>query len=157
MDFRRRRILATVAVVVLIAMVAGAFFLFFSGGVSKEEFIEKADAICSQKLEESSAIEQPTDLESTGNLFAGVTPILVAQTREIRALEAPDEDAAVLEDWLNTQDELVVVFRTAAEAAGSGDQEGFDAAFTDANAIQAQSSRLASQYGFDVCGIATPS
>lgn len=144
-----------VALVLVLALIGGGFVVFFGGGVSKEEFIQQADDICSAKLEESSAIPQPTDLESTGNLFREVTPILQAQTREIKALEAPDEDIEVLEDWLKTQDELVGVFQAAAQAAGSGDQEGFDAAFTEANAIQAQSSRLASQYGFAVCGITT--
>ena len=141
------------------ALIAGGFsYLFFlAGGVSKEDFIEQADDVCSSKLEEASTITQPTDLESTGELFEEVTPILESQTREIRALEAPEEDADVLQDWLNTQDELVDVFEAAADAAGSGDQKGFDEAFADANAIQARSSTLAAEYGFEVCGITTPS
>ena len=131
--------------------------MFFGGGVSKEEFVEQADDICSAALEESAGIPQPTDLESTGNLFAEVTPILENQTRDIRALERPEEDQDVLEDWLNTQEQLIEVFRTAADEATSGNQEGFDEAFTEANAIQAQSTRLASEYGFEVCGITTTS
>lgn len=125
--------------------------------MSKEEFIEQADDICSAALEESAGIPQPTDLESTGNLFAEVTPILQEQTREIKALERPEEDREVLEEWLNTQEELVGVFRRAADAATAGDQKGFDEAFTEANAIQAQSTTLAGEYGFEVCGITTTS
>jgi hypothetical protein len=131
--------------------------MFFAGGVSKEEFIEQADDICAAKLEEASSIPAPTDLESTGNLFTEVTPILEDQVREIKALEAPEEDAEVLDDWLDTQTALVDVFRTAADAATSGDQEGFDEAFAEANEIQARSSRLAEDYGFESCGITTPS
>jgi hypothetical protein len=51
----------------------------------------------------------------------------------------------------------VDVFETATETAGSGDQQGFDEAFAEANAIQARSARLAEEYGFESCGITTPS
>ena len=143
----------------LVLVVGGAFvgFRLLFGGASKDELIEQADEICRQKLDQAAAIETPTDLESTGNLFEEVTPILESQTREIKALDAPEEDADVLAEWLNTQEQLVGIFRAAADAARSDDQEGFDEAFAEANAIQARSSELAAEYGFDVCGISTPS
>ena len=125
--------------------------------MSKEDFIEQADDICRDTLEKSEALPDPTDLESTGALFEDVTPLLEEQTRSISGLEAPEEDREVLDDWLNTQRQLADVFRSAAEAATSGDQKAFDAAFNDANLIQTRSDQLASQYGFDVCGITTPS
>lgn len=146
-----------IAILLVVALLVGVFFVFFGGGVSKEEFIEQADAICKAALEDSSEIPPPTDLEATGNLFSEVTPILQEQTRDIRALERPEEDQEVLEDWLNTQDQLVEVFQIAADEATAGNQQGFDDAFTEANAIQAQSNRLAADYGFGVCGITTTS
>ena len=131
--------------------------LLLSDGVSKEDFIEQADDICRDTLQKSEALADPTDLESTGALFEDVTPLLEEQTRRISALEAPEEDRETLDDWLNTQRQLADVFRTAADAATTGDQAGFDAAFSEANLIQARSNQLASEYGFVVCGVSTPS
>ena len=127
------------------------------GGASKEEFIEQADAICRSVGEETASLEPPTDLAATGEFFDAVTPLLERETREIRALEAPEEDAETLESWLETQDRLAAIFEEAAEAAAADDQNGFDAAFGEANAVQAESSGLAASYGFTVCGISTPS
>ena len=148
---------AVLAALLVAGLVGGGAVLIFSGGVSKDDFIEQADDICRQTLQRSQALPDPTDLESTGALFEDVTPLLEEQTRSISALEAPEEDRETLDDWLNTQRQLAEVFRTAAEAATSGDQKAFDAAFSDANLIQARSNQLASDYGFVVCGITTPS
>jgi hypothetical protein len=142
----------------VIALVGGVLALVFSGGgVSKEEFIEQADDICRSVGERTSALTAPTDLESTGEFFAAVIPLLEEETSGIKALEAPDEDRETLDAWLDTQERLAVTFQEAADAANADDQEGFDAAFTEANAIQAESSRLAAEYEFNVCGISTPS
>lgn len=142
----------------MIALIAGGLALLFSGGgVSKEDFISKADAICRTTGEETSSLEPPTDLETTGEFFTTVTPILLEETSDIKALEAPEEDVETLNDWLATQEELADIFQEAADAANSGDQEGFDAAFTEANAVQAESGSIAAEYGFNVCGISAPS
>ena len=151
--------MAAAALVLVLALGIAVYLLFFTGGVSKEEFVQQADDICEEALDKAAGIAVPTDtdLESSGRLFAEVRPILETQIRQIRALEPPEEDADVLQDWLGTQSELVDVFGTAAEAASSGNQEGFDEAFAEANAIQGRSSSLAEEYGFEVCGVSTPS
>ena len=154
----RRRAVAAVAALLVIALIAGGLALLFSGGgVSKDDFIAKADAICRETGEQTSALDAPTDLTSTGEFFSTVTPILLKETSDIKALETPEEDVETLNDWIATQEELADIFQEATDAANSGDQEGFDAAFTEANAVQAESSSLATQYGFRICGISAPS
>ena len=143
-------------------MLVGIFFVFFAGGVSKEDFIAQADDICRASFDESAEISETIDFEAGGlsgaaTLFRETTPILENQTREIRALERPEEDQELLQDWLNTQGRLVEVFQTAADEAAAGEQRGFTEASTEANEIQAHASRLASEYGFEVCGITTTS
>lgn len=134
------------------ALIASVVVLATDGGVSKEEFIDQADAICAQKRAEADELTDPTDLETTGTFFSQIVPILEDQIAEIRALEAPEDDRDVLEQWLDTQERLVEIFGRAADAASSGDQQGFDEAFADANAAQLESSRLAEDFGFEVCG-----
>ena len=154
----RRRVIAAIAALLVIALIAGGLALLFSGGgVSKDEFIAQADEICRATGKETSALDPPTDLASTGEFFTTVTPLLLEETRDIKALETPEEDVETLNAWIATQEELADIFQEAADAANSDDQEGFDAAFTEANAVQAESSTLASEYGFRVCGISAPS
>lgn len=149
---------AAVAVVLVVALILGGLALLFSGGgVSKEDFITEADAICSDIREQTASLDSPTDLPSTGEYFTALTPLLEEETSGIKALEPPDDDRETLDAWIATQEELAGTFEAAADAANSGDQEGFDAAFTEANAVQAESGRLAVEYGFRVCGIITPS
>jgi hypothetical protein len=145
----------------VVGLVGGGLYLLLGGGVSKEEFIEQADAVCRQTFEESLALAEsgnfdPADLESNGRLIQDVTVLLEDQTQSIVALEPPEEDRDILDEWLNTQRALADVFRSASSAALEGDQKGFDAAYADANAIQARSSELAAAYGFEVCGLSTP-
>lgn len=141
-----------VAAVVVGALIASVVVLATDGGVSKEEFIDQTDAICAQKRAEADELTDPTDLESTGTFFSQIVPILEDQISEIRALEAPEDDRDVLDQWLDTQERLVEIFGRAADAASAGDQPGFDEAFADANAAQLESSRLAEEFGFEVCG-----
>lgn len=155
---RRRAVVAGVAILLVVALVGGVLALVFSGGgVSKEEFIEQADAICRSVGEETATLEPPTDLAATEEFFDAVIPLLDRETREIRALEAPEEDSETLESWLETQDRLLAIFNEAAEAAAADDQNGFDSAFGEATAVQVESGGLAASYGFKVCGISTPS
>lgn len=152
---------AVIAVVLVVALIGGVLaalgVVFSGGGVSKEEFITQADAICRDIGKQTSSLEPPTDLPSTGEFFSAVIPLLEEENSGIKALEAPEEDKETLDAWIATQEELAGIFTEAADAANSGDDQGFDAAFTEANAVQAESSQLAAEYGFGVCGISTPS
>ena len=123
--------------------------VFSGGGVSKEEFIQQADAICSQVSEDASEIEPSPDI---GEYYGAFLPLLERQTTEIRALEAPDEDAETLEAWLETQDRLAESFSALAEGTADSDE-----VTTEITEIQVESSELATQYGFETCGIITTS
>ncbi len=157
-----RKFVAGFVIAALIAgLFGGGYVLFLGGGVSKEEFIEQADQICQRTFDESLALAEsmeldPADLQSNGRYFRAEADLLREQTAAIVGLEAPDEDRRTLDAWLNTQRALEDVFQAAGTAALAGDQEDFDAAFAVANTIQGRSSQLAGEYGFAVCGSATP-
>jgi hypothetical protein len=157
---------AVVALLVVIALVGGVLALVFSGAGDPDEpspealksrFIQSADAICTEIGEETAALESPTDLQSTGEFLTAVLALLERQTTEIEALQKPQLDIATLEAWLDTQSRLATAFESAASAANEGDQSGFDTAFAEVTEIQSESTRVAIEYGFTVCGIATPS
>jgi hypothetical protein len=144
------------AVLVVLALIGGAVWFFLLRGPSKEGFIDEADAICAAKSDEADAIEQPTDLAATGPYFEQVTQIQRDQIEEINALEAPEEDAGTLEDFMGTQEELADIFVRLADSADAGDQAAFDIALADATTVQSRASDLAQDYGFRNCGKSTP-
>jgi predicted component of type VI protein secretion system len=151
-----RTIGIVLAALVVLALVAGAVWFFLNRAPSKEDFIADADAICAAKSDEADAIEQPTDLAGSGPYFEQITEIQRAEVEEIEALEAPEEDADVLNDFIGTQEELADIFVRLADSSNAGDQDAFDAALADATSVQSRASDLAQEYGFQNCGKSTP-
>jgi hypothetical protein len=144
------------AILVALALIGGVVFFLLTRGPSKEDFIADADAICAAKSDEADAIEQPTDLAGSGPYFEQITEIQREQVDEIQALEVPDEDAGVLREFIDTQEELAGNFVSLAESANAGDQDAFDVALADATTAQSRASDLAQDYGFKTCGRSTP-
>lgn len=128
--------------------------LLFFGGVSKQEFIVAADEICRSHQLEGTALGS-TDLAATGDLLSRAATELREQTNEISELDAPEEDAGVLAEWLDSQRDLEETLRAAAEGAAAGSQDAFDEAMAGVNQVSARSTNLARDYGFQVCGLSS--
>lgn len=153
-QIKRRRIVVAVAAVLVAAGAVLLVVLLFFGGASKEEFIVAADEICRSHQLEGSALGS-TDLTETGDLLARAATELGEQTTEIAELEAPEEEAGVLAEWLDSQRDLEEALRAAAEGATAGSQDAFDQAMVGVNEISARSTNLATDYGFEVCGLSS--
>jgi hypothetical protein len=154
-QIRRRRIIVALAAL-LVAVGVGLWItlMFFFGGVTKQEFIDSADEICRSYRFEGSALGT-TDLAETGELLSRAATELGKQTNEISELEAPDEDAGVLREWLDSQRDLEDTLSEAAEGAAAGSQDAFDQAMVGVNEVAARSTNLAVDYGFEVCGLSS--
>lgn len=153
-QIKRRRIVLAVAAVLAAAGAVLLIVLLFFGGVSKQEFIVAADEICRSHQIEGAALGS-TDLAATGDLLFRAATELNEQTDEIAELEAPEEDAGVLAEWLDSQRDLEETLRAAAEGATAGSQDAFDEAMVGVNQASARSTNLATDYGFEVCGLSS--
>ena len=155
---RRRLVWILAGVTLLVLLVGVAVFLVVGRGPSKEEFIERADAVCAAASEEADAIEQPVDvsLEDTAAYFDEIAEIQRDEVQQLRSLEVPDEDQQTINEFIGAQDQLTAQFEDLAEAARAGDQDGFDAVFAEIVAIQTRASDLARDYGLQTCGKFTP-
>lgn len=143
--------------VAAVLVAAGAILVIAQlsfGGMTKQEFIVTADEICRSHRLEATALGT-TDLAETGDLLARATTALNEQTDEIAQLDAPEEDAGVLREWLDSQRDLEETLRAAAEGAAAGSQESFDDAMNGVNEVSARSTNLAVAYGFEVCGLSS--
>ncbi len=138
----------------VVAAVLIVYFLFLSNGLSKEQFITRADQICRDHLVESEPIDT-LDLEESTALYKKVAASIDDQLSDIEELGPPDEDAGLLAEWFQSQRELQALFIDAGEAARSDDGEAVEEIFVDLNEAQARSTNVATAYGFEVCGIAS--
>jgi ABC-type phosphate/phosphonate transport system substrate-binding protein len=122
-----------------------------TSSISKDQFIEKVDAICTQGnkrmeaafatfLQENQNVKRPSKADYEELVEKVVIPNLGREIREIRTIGAPSEDAdkvgailEALEDGLETAE---------------GDPT---VAVTSSQAVYGISSRLAQEYGLKVC------
>ncbi|HEX8744934.1 MAG TPA: hypothetical protein VF712_17550 [Thermoleophilaceae bacterium] len=122
-------------------------------GPSKDEFVQKADAICAKSDREGEAIakrsfenpKKPTPEEAQAAIREAV-PMQKEALAELKALEEPEGDEQTLDEYYAAIEKGITTFETAAEdpqlslellAAG-------DAPFAEAN-------ELAKEYGMKDC------
>ena len=135
-----------------------------SGGasLSKAEFIQQADSICTSLNDRSQSLDVPAFDPSTATTaempeaaayFDDLLPIARDGVRQLHDLGSPDQDGDVADRWLATVDDEVAAFEDMADSAHAGDAVGFAAAFDSASRSDSESSMLAEEFGFQVCGV----
>jgi ABC-type phosphate/phosphonate transport system substrate-binding protein len=120
--------------------------------ISKAAFVKKADAVClhgnkrmevafARFLEANKNIKRPSDADFEELVGKVLVPNVKREIKEIRALGAPSDD----EDKVG---EIVTALEEGLETAEGNPQ----AAVNSSEAVFGISSRLAKEYGLEVCG-----
>ncbi len=127
-----------------------------TGSLSKEAFVEKADAICAKgnkRLQKGFAnylrknkksiiaLRHPSKEDYDGLIGGVLVPNLEWEIKEIRALGAPDGDEERIEEIVTAWEEGIQVAETDPKAVKHSSE-----------AIFGIGSRLAKEYGLEVCG-----
>ncbi|MFC7501886.1 hypothetical protein [Nocardioides sp. GCM10030258] len=114
--------------------------------LTKAELIEQGDAICKASNEKIDAAddrfidpENPTEAEFRAAVNDTLVPEVKGQVEDLRALKAPAEDAATINEMLDSIEAGLVEVEADPLAILQGDP------FADAN-------KIAQDYGFEVCG-----
>ena len=106
-----------------------------SGGLSKAEFVQQANAICKKARQEASK----KAFEGPGEAFTvTVATLLNKEANEIGALDGPSEDASQI-------DAIVSGARKAAKTMEEKKE------YTEAEAPLVEVEKLAGEYGLDEC------
>jgi hypothetical protein len=112
---------------------------------TKQEYIAEADQVCTESNQEfEQAIEDaPEDAGSATDYIADtLVPIFREEFEQLRELTPPEGDEATVAAIFDAGEEGVQQIEDDPEAfQGSGEVPGLE-----------EASRLASQYGFEVCG-----
>jgi hypothetical protein len=149
------RLVAWAGVVAIVVVAAGCGGEDSSTGgpsISKEAFIAKVDAICKRGngrvevafadfLEENKDLKRPKPADFEGLVGDVLVPSVKREIEEVRALGAPDGDE---EDV----DEMVDALEEGVETA----ERNPKAVTNSSDAVFGIASRLAEEYGLEVCG-----
>lgn len=122
------------------------------GTLTKEEFIERGDAICAELGDATGEVPEPESEAEFGDYIREIVAIAEDIRDDFSALEPPEDGESVHQALLAALDDTIEQANGAAEAADSGDTVGagdlIAAAGEAANAADAE----AQEYGFVECG-----
>jgi hypothetical protein len=143
------------------AIALGATYLALLGGCgsyTKQDFVARADAICSSALRQIRTIPPPSSSARLNELAAylrEVLPVAQAESRQLHALKVPGGSASehrTLARYLAALSGTVQAYGRLAAAAAAGDPAGVAAA--EAALRDSPSAALAAAYGLHSCGSA---
>jgi hypothetical protein len=134
------------------------------GGVSRADYIAKADAFCASDKAGAKERNQRLQAANRGSGTAGarlakLAPLLDesiawerSRQREFRKLESPESDRDTIHELQALGDQTMSRLEDAAAAAHSGDAKRFVAASLQERALGDRTNTLFRDYGFKVCG-----
>jgi hypothetical protein len=123
-----------------------------ANAIPKAVFIKKADAVCTAGnkkmevafahfLEENKNIKHPSEADYVSLVGKVVVPNVKREIKEVRALGAPEGD----------EDRVSAILEALEEGVETAEEDP-QAAVSSSEAIFGISSRLAKEYGLEVCG-----
>lgn len=143
----------------VLASIAGAGVLFLAacggdGGerLSKDEWIEQADAICAQADEDVEALTEPTQLDEIPEFTDTASEISRGALSDLRALQPPEEDQATVDEMLDLVKHQIEIGEQIGEAAEDGDQDEVQRLADESDPIESEADEKARQYGLKDCG-----
>lgn len=136
-----------------LAVVAGC-----SGGdgrLSKAEYTEQADAICTKYDAELAKLPSPTTLDALARMAVQAKSIAGEGAAKLRALEPPEELQKQADAWLALNDENVKDIEAMRAAAAAGNRVKVQEIARDAQRNEAKADELARKLGLKSCASST--
>lgn len=130
------------------------------GGYTKQDFIARANAICTNALRQTRSIAQPSGAQASPGQGAAlaayvssVVPVLETEASQLHALPRPPgntSERAALKRYLAAVTESVAYYKQLAAAAKRGDDQAVASAEAALGASPVYT--LATSYGLRSCG-----
>lgn len=136
------------------AAVAGAAAFGLAGcggGLSHDEFVQRADAICTAYDAQVKLLTRPSSYDEIVTYVEKTLPIYVGAINELSALEPPARDRAAVHDWLTANRRVAAAVRTLRAAALRHDPAATNDASAAVQAASNESRRAASALGLKTC------
>ncbi len=144
-----RRIVSAVAGV---ALAAGLVACGGGGGVSKAEFVTKADGACSAGNGMLAVAAKPSNLPELAGAAGTLATSVDSQTEALRKLEAPGDDKVTVTGVIDTLAGVSGQARALQEAAGKTDDAATARAANELRGKTDDAATQAKAYGLTACG-----
>jgi hypothetical protein len=141
-----------------VSLVALALAACGSSGESKQDFIARANGICTNAIHDVRNVSVPgsggaVSAPALAKYLEAVAPIVASEAKQLRALPRPTTDRALLEKYLAAVAAIAAQYKALARAARAGDRQAMSTATA---ALQANpATGLATRYGLTECAGAT--
>jgi hypothetical protein len=122
------------------------------GGVSKADFVAKADGACGPGNGTLAAVAKPTNLPELSTAAGTVATTVDAQADALRKLDAPGDDKAAVAGVIGAIAEVSGPARALQDAAGKTDDAATAKAANELKAKTDAAAASASSYGLTACG-----
>jgi len=123
--------------------------------ISKQEFIEQADAVCADSADAQQEIqanlESATSPDQAAAAYEELADLNQGINDEINALGRPEGDEELIDDLAAKQEQLVVLVDELAAAVRAEDQAEAQSVGEELDALVAEAGEVFDSYGFGVC------
>ena len=119
--------------------------------LTKEEYVEQADAICTRFEERLDKLGDPRTIAELGDVAEQALPIAREGVAELRALKPPEELRATVRSWLRLNDANVRRIEALGRAARAGDEDRVQEIARAAAAAEGRADALAKKLGLVAC------
>jgi hypothetical protein len=123
--------------------------------ISKQEFIEQADAVCADSAdaqqEVQAKLESATSPDQAAAAYEELADVNQGINDQINALGRPEGDEELIDDLAAKQEQLVVLVDDLAVAVRAEDQAEAQSVGAELDALVAEAGKVFDSYGFKVC------
>jgi hypothetical protein len=121
-------------------------------GLSREELIARADAICEQYERRTEEVETPQGFEDIEQFAVETRTLIQEAVNQLGELEPPGELAEDYDRWIGQNEENLGLLEDVESAAAAGDEARVRDLLGEAQQASARTDRLAEEIGFEECG-----
>ena len=125
-------------------------------GLSKEEFIEQADAICREAEERTEQIEPPRTPEGLAEFVDEAERITGDLLADLRELEPPEEGRETVDRLLERIEAALATLPELKEAAENRAASRIQELGQELQEASSEANEIAQGYGLQVCGRTQP-
>lgn len=120
-------------------------------GLSKEEFIARADEICADVNAKTQELEQPRDPGEFTRFARRAQAITQQAVADLRELDPPEDDAALIDRMIDKIEEAVSVLPEIGDAVAAEDFQRVQELGMQVQDNAQEAQEIAQNYGFEEC------
>ncbi|MFP5351100.1 MAG: hypothetical protein ACLGIB_00860 [Actinomycetota bacterium] len=141
---------------IVVAVTLFALTACTEAGLSKEEFIQQADAICREAEQRTEEIEPPRTPEALADFVDEAERITGGLLAELRELEPPQEGRETIDRLLEQIEAALATLPELKKAAEDRSPDRIQELGRELQQAASEANEIAQGYGLQVCGRTQP-